>query len=74
MAGVLDVQRDHPRLVRGCLRLLSPGGVLYFSNNLRRFRLDPSLESDADVREITQQTVPDDFKRHCSHRCWRIVA
>jgi len=40
MRGVLDVQRDHPELIRGCLRLLASGGELYFSTNLRSFALD----------------------------------
>ncbi len=74
MDGVLDVQRDHPRLIRGCLRLLAPGGVLYFSNNLRRFRLDPAIQEAAGIEEITAETVPDDFKRRRPHRCWCIVA
>ena len=40
MSGTLDVQRDQALLLRDALRLLEPGGILIFSNNLRRFRLD----------------------------------
>src|SRR5690606_11793472 len=40
MAAELDVQRDHVRLIRGALTRLAPGGLLIFSNNFRKFRLD----------------------------------
>lgn len=40
MTGTLDIQRDQALLLRDALRLLEPGGILIFSNNLRRFRLD----------------------------------
>jgi len=72
MAGILDVQRDHPRLIRGCLDLLTPDGALYFSNNFRKFKFDHTLEQIASAQEITHHTVPEDFKRHKSHRCWLI--
>ncbi|MES9955911.1 MAG: class I SAM-dependent methyltransferase [Sedimenticola sp.] len=72
MKDVLDVQRDHVSLIKGCLELLSPDGDLIFSNNLRRFRLDPEIEQLAAVEEITGKTQPEDFKRHKPHHCWRI--
>jgi 23S rRNA (cytosine1962-C5)-methyltransferase len=73
MAGVLDVQRDHPRLVAAARALLEPGGELYFSTNLRTFRLDPSLASDAGCSEITRQTLPEDFRDRRVHHAYRIV-
>jgi len=74
MHGVLDVQRDHPRLIEGCLELLNPNGELVFSNNLRRFRLDDVVAQRALVEEITRDTVPEDFRRHRPHQCWVIRA
>ena len=38
-----NVQRDHVACIRRCMALLEPGGILMFSNNFRRFKLDPSL-------------------------------
>jgi 23S rRNA (cytosine1962-C5)-methyltransferase len=70
MQEVLDVQRDHRRLIEGCLELLTPTGELYFSTNRRRFKLEPELEESESCKEITQQTIPEDFKRHPAHRCW----
>ncbi len=73
MQEMLDVQRDHPRLIHSCLELLNPGGTLFFSNNLQTFRFDPSLEQETGAKEITRQTVPEDFRRHRPHHCWRIT-
>ncbi len=69
MQGVLDVQRDHAWLIESCLALLNPGGVLYFSNNLRSFRMDEILL--AKCRDISAQSVPEDFRNRKIHQCFR---
>ena len=63
-----DVQRSHRELLGACLGLLNPGGTLYFSNNSRKFRLHDDFSW---ALEITAQTIPEDFKRRPSHRCWK---
>lgn len=73
MLEILDVQRDHVRLIDGAMRLLAPGGVLYFSNNLRSFQLDPQLAERYAVQDISHQSVPDDFRNKKIHQCWRIT-
>jgi 23S rRNA G2069 N7-methylase RlmK/C1962 C5-methylase RlmI len=70
MDGTFDVQRDQLGLIRAALKLLAPEGELYFSNNRRGFRLDPAVSDLAEVREISEATLPPDFKRHSPHRCW----
>lgn len=65
-----DVQKVHLELLELCLGRLSRGGRLYFSNNARKFRLAEELSSCA--KEITQETIPEDYKRRPSHRCWLI--
>ena len=72
MQGVLDVQRDHVPLVRGSLSLLAPAGELLLSTNLRSFRLDTDALGDLRMTEISEQTVPPDFRNRRIHRCWRI--
>ncbi len=73
MQGAFDVQRDHPRLIRAAMARLREEGVLYFSTNLRRFRLDPSIEAAFDCRDITDATLDPDFQRNRRiHRCWSI--
>lgn len=73
MAGVLDVQRDHGTLVRQAMSRLTSEGVLVFSNNFRRFRLDESLQEEFQVEEVSGDTIDKDFQRNPRiHRCWHI--
>ncbi len=58
-----DVQRDHADLLRRCARVLAPGGMVLFSCNLRRFRLDHEVADLFDVRDISRATIPPDFAR-----------
>src|SRR5690606_7574845 len=75
-AGDFDVQAAHVRLLRAAVMRLAPGGVLYFSNNFRRFRLDEAAVAEfAAVEEVTASTIPPDFERNARiHRSWRITA
>jgi 23S rRNA (cytosine1962-C5)-methyltransferase len=74
MTGVLDVQRDHPALLSACAGLLAPGGALYFSTNLRTFKLQPPALAGLSAEEISERTVPEDFRNRRIHRCWRMQA
>ena len=71
-----DVQREHVRLLRSALARLAPGGVLYFSNNFRRFKLDETALADlARIEDISARTIPPDFERNPRiHRCWAMRA
>jgi 23S rRNA (cytosine1962-C5)-methyltransferase len=71
MQGVLDVQRDHPRLINQCLALLAPGGELFFSTNLRSFALEQEqMTHCADIQEFSHLTIPEDYRNKKIHRCW----
>lgn len=70
MAGVLDVQRDHGKLINQCLRLLILGGRLFFSTNLRSFKLAEQELEACRLKEISHLTVPEDFRNKKIHRCW----
>ena len=75
MEGVFDVERDHPEFIDGCVRLLAPGGLIVFSTNSQRFRLDESLSQRYDVRDISAKTLPKDFERNPRiHRCFEVRA
>jgi len=73
-AGDFDVQKEHVRLLRAAVARLAPGGVLYFSNNFRRFRLDEAAVAEfARYEEISPATIPRDFARNQRiHRAWRL--
>ncbi|MCZ6830003.1 MAG: bifunctional 23S rRNA (guanine(2069)-N(7))-methyltransferase RlmK/23S rRNA (guanine(2445)-N(2))-methyltransferase RlmL [Gammaproteobacteria bacterium] len=71
MRGTLDVQRDHVALLRATMACLRDDGVLYFSNNLRRFKLDATVESFCRVEDISARTIDQDFQRRQNiHHCW----
>lgn len=74
MEGVLDIQRDHVDLIDSAMRLLRPDGVLYFSNNYRRFKIDHESMPDFVIEDITRSTIDQDFKRNARiHCCYRIT-
>ncbi len=73
MYGTLDIQRDHVALIESTMRLLDPNGILIFSNNLRRFRIDKEGLSALNVVDIGPETLPRDFSRNPRiHNCWMI--
>jgi 23S rRNA (guanine2445-N2)-methyltransferase / 23S rRNA (guanine2069-N7)-methyltransferase len=73
MVETFDVQRDHVELLQKTLRLLAPEGTLIFSNNLRKFVMDPGLAADLDIENISKKTIPFDFERNPRiHNCWLI--
>lgn len=72
MSDTLDIQRDHARLIQGAMKLLAPNGLMYFSNNLRSFALDESIAEQYIVKDISKQSVPDDFRNKKIHQCWEI--
>jgi 23S rRNA (guanine2445-N2)-methyltransferase / 23S rRNA (guanine2069-N7)-methyltransferase len=75
MEGIFDVQRDHVQLLDLAMTRLAPGGVLYFSNNFRKFILDEGLAARYGVEEISAKTIDPDYVRNTKiHRAWRLTA
>ncbi|MCO6508498.1 MAG: class I SAM-dependent methyltransferase [Snodgrassella sp.] len=72
MLDILDIQRDHEKLIDGAMSLLASQGVLFFSNNLRSFRLNSALEQRYEIRNISRKTLPEDFRNARIHQCWEI--
>lgn len=71
---VFDVQREQIALLKATFALLNPGGEVIFSTNFRRFKLEQAaLEAGGIiVTEITEQTLPEEFRNRRIHRCWRL--
>ena len=67
---IFDVQRDHRALIEKALAALEPGGALWFSTNHQRF--EPRLDG-LQFAEMTQKTVPEDYRNRAVHRSFRIV-
>lgn len=73
MKAILDVQRDHVQLIEAAMRRLAHDGTLYFSTNLRQFKLDPLLNTRFFVKNISTETIDIDFKRNKRiHQCFII--
>ncbi|WP_397378449.1 bifunctional 23S rRNA (guanine(2069)-N(7))-methyltransferase RlmK/23S rRNA (guanine(2445)-N(2))-methyltransferase RlmL [Pseudomonas sp.] len=72
MEGIFDVQRDHVQLLDLAMARLTKDGVLYFSNNFRKFELDETLAARYHVEEVSASTLDPDFARNPKiHRAWR---
>ena len=73
MQGVLDVSRDHGALIELCTQLLGREGLLVFSTNAQRFKLDESLSERHAVTDISRATIALDYERNPRiHRCFEI--
>ncbi len=77
---VLDINRDWPQLVKDCLNILAPGGKLYFSTNSERIKFDVSKVpaktangTEFECKEITEQTIPQDFNGKKPHKVWEFI-
>lgn len=69
---VLDIQRDHVSLINRCMELLTPNGTLYFSTNLRSFKIDENIVKKHQAENITASTLDPDFVRNTKiHQCWK---
>jgi 23S rRNA (guanine2445-N2)-methyltransferase / 23S rRNA (guanine2069-N7)-methyltransferase len=73
MAKELDVQRDHVALIRAAMRRVAPDGLLLFSNNYRKFKLDRGALAEFDIKDVTAASIPKDFARNPRiHQCYEI--
>lgn len=77
--NTLDINRDWPLLVEKCIHLLNEKGVLYFSTNSKRLKFDENLiyngkitKNDIFIEDITEESIPEDYKVSKSRRCWKI--
>jgi len=68
-----DLQRDHSGLIQKVMKLLSSSGLLMFSTNSRKFRMDEKVLKGFRIEDISRSTIPEDFSRKPKiHYCWKI--
>lgn len=72
MNDILDIQRDHVKLINDCLSISKPGAKIYFSTNYRKFILDVATIKSNSIKDITRQTTPFDFKGRLNRLCYLI--
>ena len=71
---IFDVQKDHVKLIRLVVMLLEKDGIILFSNNYRKFKMDLDGLNEFQVEDLSRTTLPPDFERKPkSHNCWRIT-
>jgi 23S rRNA G2069 N7-methylase RlmK/C1962 C5-methylase RlmI len=73
MPRPLDIDRDHPVLLNGVLRCVAEGGTVFFSNNLKKFKLRADDIDCDDIVEITNKTRPFDFRSPFVHHAFRLT-
>lgn len=69
-----DIYKHHPYLLRMVLAVTAPGGTVVFSTNHQRFV--PNFEGlpVESIEDITEKTVPIDFRNKHVHFCWKMIA
>ncbi len=75
MEGVLDIERDHVQLIDAAMQLLASAGLMLFSTNAQKFRLDEQLTGRFAVQDLSAATLPVDFERNPKiHKCYEFRA
>lgn len=71
---VFDLQRDYVELVRLAAQRLDSDGILMYSNNYRRFKMNTETLRPLNIEDITAATIAKDFARNPRiHKCWKIT-
>lgn len=74
MDEAFEVEKDQNFLVESCMKLLAPEGILYFSNNKRKFKISEDITAKYRVKDISIETIPQDFHDKKIHNCFEIRA
>lgn len=72
MTQMFDIQQDYPYLISKGFELLKQDGVIFFSTNSRKFTLDLEKLPPCNIRDISKNTLPLDFRNEKIHQCWEI--
>nr|MDA3834614.1 bifunctional 23S rRNA (guanine(2069)-N(7))-methyltransferase RlmK/23S rRNA (guanine(2445)-N(2))-methyltransferase RlmL [Spirochaetales bacterium] len=68
-----DIQHDHMELINAAMKILTQDGLMIFSTNFRKFKLDPSITDQYEVLDISQKSIPKDFSRNPKiHYCFEL--
>jgi 23S rRNA (guanine2445-N2)-methyltransferase / 23S rRNA (guanine2069-N7)-methyltransferase len=59
--------------VNATLAKLVPGGVLWFSTNFRRFKLEREALRASQIEDLSRATLPEDFRDAKTRYAWRLV-
>lgn len=72
--GNLDIDRDHPFLLKAVHGLLVDGGEAYFSTNLKKFKIDPNVENEiGKLTSLNHWSIPKDFHDQKIHHSFHWI-
>ena len=72
MEEVFEVEKDQDFLVEKAMSMLRPEGILYFSNNKRKFKLSENILQKYQIKDMTRESIPQDFHDQKIHHCFEI--
>lgn len=72
MDQMFDIQVDYVTLISKSLKLLLEKGVIIFSTNSRKFKIDEAALPPCFIMDVSHKTLPLDFHDPKIHRCWKI--
>jgi 23S rRNA (cytosine1962-C5)-methyltransferase len=70
MLSKFDIQKDYSYLINTSAEFLSPGGMILFSTNYRKFKFENEIISLKNVKDISSDTIPPDFKDPLIHKVY----
>lgn len=71
MKQTLSINTDYIQLLTLCTKKLTQNAIIVFSTNSKSFKLDINLlPKGLFYKNITQKTIPFDFKNLSPHQCW----
>jgi len=72
MSSDFEVERDQMFIIENALKFLKPEGVLYFSTNKRKFKLEQEIMDRYLVKNTTEKTIPQDCFDQKIHHSFEI--
>lgn len=72
MDEAFEVEKDQDFIVGAAMSLLKPQGLLYFSNNKRKFKLSDHILQTYACKDISKESIPQDFHDQKIHHCFEI--
>lgn len=64
-----DINRDWPMLLKACAEVLANDGTILFSTNSRQLKWE-AASIGLPWKDVTEFTIPRDFRNRKIHRCW----
>ncbi|MGF7107508.1 class I SAM-dependent methyltransferase [Treponema pedis] len=83
-AAEFDVNKDWLNLCLLCLSVLETDGTLYFSSNSLKlkfnfkelneaYKIKFNSKTDLKIKDLTEQSIPEDFRNKKIHKLWSIM-